>query len=71
MKPQNLRETRVTCGLVHQDQQDGHSHEVWLRDWHGEEHTGCVAGDWVGITAAEQGPASVAFGNGPGLEAMN
>lgn len=32
---------------------------------------GCVAGDWVGITAAEQGPASVRFGNGPGLEAVN
>lgn len=27
---------------------------------------GCVACDWVGITAAEQGPASVSFGNGPG-----
>lgn len=35
-------------------------------------HTeGGVAGDWVGITAAEHGPASVRFGNGPGLEAVN
>lgn len=32
---------------------------------------GCVAGDWVRVTAAEQGPASVGFGNGPGLEAVN
>lgn len=47
VRPQNLRETWVTCRLVSQDQQDDHGREVRLCDGHAEEPGGlcCV---WLG-----------------------